>query len=477
MRFAYRRFYRVFKRLAYVNVPLDAGDFGLIDRRVVDAINSLPEKHRFLRGLRAWVGFKQLGRPLRAARADVRHDDQLAAQEHRLGAPGDRVVLLRAARPDHRAGAARSSCSRRSALIVEVVARLVDPSLAPKGFTTVIVVILFIGGIQLLCLAIIGSYLAHMYEEVKGRPPFIVESILNRPAGRRAADRPAGPELEQRVDRPPERTSERRCQPRLHPTRCAICGNAGPTATSCIRRSSIRRRSRPSVFSARRLPDRMHYRMVRCRTLRARALRSRARRRCAGRAVPGRRRSTTATSSKACGDLRRRPRPARRSARRPADGLLDIGCGSGFVLELARDRGWSNVRGVEPSADAIAKADPAIRSADRPGHHAQRACSTPGSFDAVTLFQVLDHMPDPLGVAARLPAASCAPGGVILALNHNVTALVRADPRRTQPDHRRRAHVPLLARDDAAAVQAGRLRGGRRRAGPQHLLDRLPART
>ncbi len=63
MRFAYKSFYRLFKRLAYVNMPLDAGDFGLIDRRVVEAMNSLPENHRFLRGLRAWVGFKQLGVP------------------------------------------------------------------------------------------------------------------------------------------------------------------------------------------------------------------------------------------------------------------------------------------------------------------------------------------------------------------------------------------------------------------------------
>jgi dolichol-phosphate mannosyltransferase len=69
------------------------------------------------------------------------------------------------------------------ALVVEVFLRLIDPSSAPKGITTVIVVVLFIGGIQLLCLAIIGSYLAHMYEEVKGRPSFIVESVLNRPEG------------------------------------------------------------------------------------------------------------------------------------------------------------------------------------------------------------------------------------------------------------------------------------------------------
>jgi dolichol-phosphate mannosyltransferase len=66
-------------------------------------------------------------------------------------------------------------------IVVQVILRLLDPTLTPTGFTTLIILILFMGGIQLLCLSIIGSYLAHIYDEVKGRPPFIVESILNRP--------------------------------------------------------------------------------------------------------------------------------------------------------------------------------------------------------------------------------------------------------------------------------------------------------
>ena len=63
MRFAYKGFYRLFRRLAYINVPLDAGDFSLLDRRVVDELNRLPESQRFLRGLHAWVGFKTIGVP------------------------------------------------------------------------------------------------------------------------------------------------------------------------------------------------------------------------------------------------------------------------------------------------------------------------------------------------------------------------------------------------------------------------------
>jgi dolichol-phosphate mannosyltransferase len=181
MRFAYKRFYRLFKRLAYVSVPLDAGDFGLIDRRVVDAINSLPETHRFIRGLRAWVGFKQLGvpyvRPERMFGTTTNSLRKNVAWARRAivsfsYVPLDVITVL----------ALAVVALSALALVIEVVARLLDPSVAPKGLTTVIVVVLFLGGIQLLCMAIIGSYLAHMYEEVKGRPPFIVESILNGPA-------------------------------------------------------------------------------------------------------------------------------------------------------------------------------------------------------------------------------------------------------------------------------------------------------
>ena len=70
------------------------------------------------------------------------------------------------------------------AALTQIVLRFVDPSLAPKGFTSLLVVILFLGGIQLLCLAIIGSYLAHIYDEVKRRPSYIVESVLNAPTTR-----------------------------------------------------------------------------------------------------------------------------------------------------------------------------------------------------------------------------------------------------------------------------------------------------
>jgi polyisoprenyl-phosphate glycosyltransferase len=190
MRHAYRAFYRVFKRLAYVTVPLDAGDFSLIDRRVVDAINALPETQRFVRGLRAWVGYRQLGVPY--VRPERMFGKSTNSFRKNLGWARRAIVSFSFAPLDAITGLALLVVAFSSVgLVVQLGLRLLDPHSAPKGFTTVISVVLFIGGIQLLCLAIIGTYLAHMYEEVKGRPPYVVESVVNPPAGAKFPDRVA----------------------------------------------------------------------------------------------------------------------------------------------------------------------------------------------------------------------------------------------------------------------------------------------
>jgi dolichol-phosphate mannosyltransferase len=180
LQFAYKDFYRVFRATSYVPMPLDAGDFSLIDRRVVDALNSLPENNRFLRGLRAWVGFKQIGVPyIRPERMfGVTTNNLLRNLDWaRRGilsfsyAPLDIITWL----------ALLTVGGSFLTAFIQILLRILYPDLAPRGFATLIVLILFLGGIQLLCLAIIGSYLAHIYDEVKRRPAFIVESILNDP--------------------------------------------------------------------------------------------------------------------------------------------------------------------------------------------------------------------------------------------------------------------------------------------------------
>lgn len=177
---AYKAFYRTFRAASYVPVPLDAGDFSLLDRRVVDALNAMPENNRFMRGLRAWVGFRQTGVPyVRPERMFGRTTNSLlrnlawarTAIFSFSFVPLDVIGVI----------ALLSVLAAFAAIVIEIGIRLLHPEAVPSGFTTLIVLILFIGGVQLLCLSIIGTYLAHIYDEVKRRPPYIVDSILNPP--------------------------------------------------------------------------------------------------------------------------------------------------------------------------------------------------------------------------------------------------------------------------------------------------------
>ncbi|MFZ2639855.1 MAG: glycosyltransferase family 2 protein [Verrucomicrobiia bacterium] len=184
---SYKLFYRFFRAASYVPMPLDAGDFSLIDRRVVEALNALPENNRFMRGLRAWVGFKQTGVPyVRPERVFGRTTNSLLknigwARKGILSfsyAPLDLITVF----------ALITVALALLGIVFQVVSRIFMPDAVPKGVTTLIVLILFLGGIQLLCLSIIGSYLAHIYDEVKRRPSFIVDRILNDPRSKKPAE-------------------------------------------------------------------------------------------------------------------------------------------------------------------------------------------------------------------------------------------------------------------------------------------------
>ena len=181
LRLAYKAFYRLFRKVSYVRIPVDAGDFSLLDRRVVEALNRLPENNRFLRGLRAWVGFPQTGVPyVRPERMFGRSTNNLLKN---LGwarkaifsfsyVPLDLITWL----------GVLTVAGAFLAIILQVVLRLLYPGMVQSGFTTLIVLVLFIGGIQVLSISVIGSYIAHIYDEVKRRPAFLVESVLNHPA-------------------------------------------------------------------------------------------------------------------------------------------------------------------------------------------------------------------------------------------------------------------------------------------------------
>ena len=183
LQFAYKAFYRVFRAASYVPMPLDAGDFSLLDRRVVDALNSLPENNRFLRGLRAWVGFKQTGVPY------VRPERMFGVTTNSLLRNLDwarkAIFSFSYAPLDIITWLAVTIVGISAVLaVVQIAMRLFAPGSVPSGFTTLIVLILFMGGVQLLCFSIIGAYLMHIYDEVKRRPPYVVDRILNAPAAR-----------------------------------------------------------------------------------------------------------------------------------------------------------------------------------------------------------------------------------------------------------------------------------------------------
>lgn len=174
---AYKGFYRLFRKMSYIEVPTDAGDFSLIDRKVVDELLSLPEKDQFLRGLRAWVGFRQVGVPyLRPERKFGTSTNNLLKniQWAKKG------IFSFTYMPLEIMGYAGAGLFLLSILGIaaQVIGRILFPD-TPQGFTTLIVLILFMGGAQLLGMAVLGEYIAKIFEEAKSRPRYIRNSLTH----------------------------------------------------------------------------------------------------------------------------------------------------------------------------------------------------------------------------------------------------------------------------------------------------------
>lgn len=178
---AYKLFYRLFHKLSYVRIPLDAGDFSLMDRKVAEQLKQLPERDRFLRGLRAWVGFKQTGVPyIRPERMFGKSTNNLFKLFNWATkgifsftyVPLELVTML----------SIFTFILAVAGIIVQVILRFLAPY-APQGFTTVIVLVLFIGSIQLLSISVLGQYVGKIFEEVKQRPKYIVKSIFRKKPG------------------------------------------------------------------------------------------------------------------------------------------------------------------------------------------------------------------------------------------------------------------------------------------------------
>jgi len=174
-RCAYKLFYRLMQRMADVPVPVDAGDFGLVTRRVVEVMTRHPDKDLFLRGLRGWAGFKQTGieyeRPARAT-GETKYSFIKLLKLAMSGWLGFSSMPLRFATAMGMLSVCVCVVYGAYALIQKL-----SGSALPPGWTSLTVTILFLGGVQLLSIGILGEYIGRIYKQVQPRPLFVVKKI------------------------------------------------------------------------------------------------------------------------------------------------------------------------------------------------------------------------------------------------------------------------------------------------------------
>jgi len=185
MQIAYKAFYRLFDYFSSVPIPHDAGDFSLIDRRVVSWLLACEERDLFLRGLRAYVGFRQTGVPyVRPERAFGRSTNSLLKN---VGWAKKGIFAFSRTPLD-----VLTFCGIALVLVsmvlgtLQLLGRLFFPALAPRGITTVVLLIMFFGSFSIFAISLIGEYVAKIFEEVKARPTFIRRHLIRAGEVRKA---------------------------------------------------------------------------------------------------------------------------------------------------------------------------------------------------------------------------------------------------------------------------------------------------
>jgi dolichol-phosphate mannosyltransferase len=165
-------FYRVISRITDVKIPLDTGDFRMLDRQVVDTLNQMRERHRFLRGMASWVGFRQAGVPYKRAARFTGMTKYPFRKMLRLAlnaVTGFSYFPLQIATYLGFVSAGISAL----AIPVVIILRLLG-SRAFTGQATTLIAVLFLGGVQLISFGILGEYIGRLYDEAKGRPLYIL---------------------------------------------------------------------------------------------------------------------------------------------------------------------------------------------------------------------------------------------------------------------------------------------------------------
>ncbi|MGB6295752.1 MAG: glycosyltransferase family 2 protein [Rivularia sp. (in: cyanobacteria)] len=175
-RFTAYAFYRVLRRLADVNIPADTGDFCLMDREIVDILNAMPERNRYIRGLRAWVGFRQTAIPFERDPRFAGKVKYSFAKSWALAING----IISFSRVPLKLATYLGMLSAAAALLMILLVlywRLFDPASPLIGYTLITIALFFLGSVQLFCIGILGEYIGRIYEEVKGRPIYTVKEM------------------------------------------------------------------------------------------------------------------------------------------------------------------------------------------------------------------------------------------------------------------------------------------------------------
>lgn len=175
--YLYKGFYRIFRAFSYIDIPRDAGDFSLIDKQVVSWLLRCPERDLFLRGLRAYVGFRQVGvdytRPERMFGKSTNNlAKNLAWAKRGIFSFSDVPMTMLTV------GGVVLLCLCAVIAVVQAVVRLYAPELVPPGITTVLLTVLFFGSVNIFAVGLVGEYIAKIMLEVKGRPRFIRSLIM-----------------------------------------------------------------------------------------------------------------------------------------------------------------------------------------------------------------------------------------------------------------------------------------------------------
>jgi dolichol-phosphate mannosyltransferase len=175
-RLGYAAFYRLLARMSHIDIPLDSGDFCVMSRRVVVALNALPERNRFVRGLRSWVGYRQIGMEYERAGRFAGESKYPFSKLIKLAFDG----IFSFSYVPLQFISWLGSIAMLLAFVGSVWAiyqRFFTPNYnAVPGFATTIILVMFIGGLQLFSLGIVGEYMRRMYDEIKARPQYIIDS-------------------------------------------------------------------------------------------------------------------------------------------------------------------------------------------------------------------------------------------------------------------------------------------------------------